>query len=94
MIDIGQHASTCKPNTNYNFTSHFDWFGIHLPRPAQGQYWMGTNPPDLSKHIIHQVFTCISRSIEVPRYGELFSYLFTKSSSVNSKIGNKTLALG
>jgi len=50
------------------FTSHFDWFGVHPPRPFQD-------------HLIHLVYLHLSkvpRSSKLPRYPGLFSLPVTK----------------
>jgi len=34
----GQWAFTCRPETRTILISHFDWFGVQLPKPVQGPH--------------------------------------------------------
>ena len=64
----GPQAFTCRLETRTIFISHFDWFGVQLPKPA-------------SRPHVHHVHLHVKRIQDLPNFQDILgcsAYQFTK----------------
>jgi len=54
----GPQAFTCRPEIRTIFISHFDWFGVQLPKPA-------------SRPFVHHVHMHVKRTQDLPNFQDI-----------------------